>query len=116
MALVVTATATATVVTVTLTGTVGAAVSLRLSTPAGAEEDTGSRTGDGTVSLTPSSAGRKFVTAWITAGGGAASCEVVVPSTAAPTVAWYRVVRIDRVPGEPYKRLRVERIEKPVEP
>ncbi len=116
MALGVTATATATVVTATLTGTTGAAILVRLTTVAGAVEANGGRTGDGTVTLVPLSAGRKFVNAWRADGSDAASTEVIVPSTAVSDVAWYRVKRIDRLPGAPYKNLVMERVERPIEP
>lgn len=117
MALGVTATATATAVTATVTGAAaGAVVAVQIATPAGVTEDAGTRTGNGTVTLAPLDSGRKIVTAWLTSGGEATATEVVVPSTDAPEVAWYRVVRLDRVPGSPYMRARVEREERPVEP
>jgi len=111
---------TATSVPYTLTGTAGVSYTVRLLSADGTTiEDTDVRTGSGTGTLTPAGGGRKFVQAYQTTVASANPSnmvEVTVPSTSAADLAWYRVMRLDRLPGSPYMRVVVERREKAVEP
>jgi len=111
---------TTTSVPYTLTGSAGVSYTTRLLSADGTTiEDTDVLTGSGTGTLTPSSGGRKFVQAYQTTDASANPSnmvEVVVPSTSPADVGWYRVMRLDRLPGSPFMRIVVERTEKAAEP
>ncbi len=111
---------TATAVPVVITGTAGVTYRARLMTLVGVEEDEQARVGSGSLTLTPTSSGRKVVVAWphnTAAGEPSNVVEITVPPTSeTPTVAWYRVTRLDRLPGSPFRRAMVERVERPLEP
>jgi len=110
---------TATSVPYTLVGVAGTSYTVRLTAVDGTIEDTDVRTGSGTGTLTPAGGGRKRVQAYQTteaAANPSRVVEVAVPSGSPADVGWYRVMRLDRLPGSPYMRVVVERTEKAVEP
>jgi len=112
---------TATSVPYTLTGTAGTSYTTRLLSADGVTiEDSDVRVGSGVGTLTPAGSGRKFVQAYQTTDASANPSnlvEIVVPSVSSTAdVGWYRVVRLDRLPGSPNMRVVVERTTKAVEP
>ena len=107
-------------ITVSLTGDAGATYRARVMDAADTEEDEQSRVGSGDISLTATGYGMKYIVAWgIAEGKQTEPTNIFLISLTDPSAdpgTQYRVIEIERMPGTPYKRLVLERVERPITP